>query len=217
MQQKSALEQFLELSKQDRFNGWPLAGDIKKGVDIPWFGSSINYQLQVGETIEDYTSIIRSFGWVVVFGVTKDGFVPTLCQWKPGVNQASWELPPGGIGKLSADASMEDILTKTQASYMKETGYGEGHWSYLGFTMIETGKYRGASPDDHGLKAHMYVASGLQKIAEARNPSANEIMETIMVPLDEFREVLESGKFTETSAVACAYKALIHMRHLDWD
>ena len=134
-----------------------------------------------------------------------------MSQWKPGVNCASWELPPGGIGKLGKDETAEEILTKTQESYTKETGYGNGIWTNLGRVGIETGKYRGADANDHGLFAHLFLATDLEQIAEARQPNPNEIMETIMVPIDEFLEVLESGLFTEASAVPCAYKALIKL------
>jgi len=105
-------------------------------------------------------------------------------------------------------ATAEEILARTKESYLKETGYGEGNWSYLGHVMIETGKYRGAGPDDHGLPAHMFLATELEKEAGARNPNKNEIMETVFVPLDEFNDVIDSGLFMEASALPCALLAL---------
>ncbi len=212
----SAVTRFCALAAQDRFKGWPLVGEVKLGAQIPYFGQVLECTLQTGNGPEQYYSIQRNFGWVVVFGLTADGEVITLCQWKPGVNGPSWELPPGGIGKLGPGATLEEIETRTKESYLKETGYGSGIWKYLGHTMIETGKYRGAGPEDHGLKAHMYLATGLQRQADARAPNANEIMETLMVPLYEFRHVLESGMFVETSAVVCAYKALLATHSLKW-
>lgn len=62
--------------------------------------------------------------------------------------------------------------------------------------------------DSHGLEALLYLATDLEQEAEARRPGANEIMETIMVPVTDFYEVLDSGLFNECSAVPCAYKAL---------
>jgi hypothetical protein len=216
MGKNNAVDQFLQLSKEERFKGWPLVSEIIQGPEIPYFGSTISYDLETGNGVEKYTSIIRSFGWAVVFGLNTDGDVITLCQWKPGLNCASWELPPGGIGKLPADTSLEEITKQTEESFLKETGYGNGGWSYLGYTVIESGKYRGAGPDDHGLFAHMFLVENLEKMAEARNPNPNEIIETVMVPLDEFRQVLESGLFVETSAVVCAYKALQHLGKIKW-
>lgn len=211
----SSVERFRALASQERFKGWPLVGEPEVGVKIPFFGSTINYKLETGNGIEDYTSIVRHFGWAVVFGV-HEGEVVTLCQWKPGVNRASWELPPGGIGKIAPDASLDEITSRTREAYLKETGLGGGEFSHLGHIAIETGKYRGAGPDDHGLKAHLFLARDLERVQDARRPNPNEIMETILVPVDEFRDVLDSGLFVEESAVACAYKSLIELGELKW-
>lgn len=210
---KHSIETFLERSEDPKFAGWPLVeGSMKQNsAVIPYFGSTIDYKLQTPNGEEAYTSIIRSFGWAVVFGVTEDNQVLTLIQWKPGVNCASWELPPGGIGKIGPDASLEEISETTMAVFLAETGYGNGNWASLGKVAIETGKFRGAGPDDHGLFAHLFVATGLQPLQGQRNPRENEIMETLMVPVGEFLEVLQSGFFVEVSAVACAYKALVHL------
>lgn len=226
-----ATKRFQKLSAEDRFKGWPLIGEPELGPKIPFFGETLNYKLRTGNGAEDYTSILRHFGWAVCFGVVNvretwpfntypeidyEPHVVTLCQWKPGVNQASWELPPGGIGKVDPKATLEEITAKTQQAYLKETGFGGGTFKHLGHIMIETGKYRGAGPDDHGLRAHLFLATGLERVQDARKPNSNEIMETIMVPLGELQEVLESGLFVEESAVVCAYKALLELGLLGW-
>jgi len=197
---------------RDRINSkiWPQIGEVENfGEKIPFFGQVIKYSLQTDKGPEDYYSIARHFGWSVVFGITKDAKIITLVQWKPGVNQASWELPPGGIGKIGPEASQEEILAKTKEFYLKETGYtsSDKFWTYLGNALVETGKYRGADEHGHGLPAHMFMAMNLEKIQEARQPNPNEIMETMEIPVADFREVLDSGYFNEISAALCAYKA----------
>ena len=214
-----AVEGFKKLADEPRFAGWPVVGTPTLGEKIPYFGQPLNYQLETGNGVEDYSSIIRHFGWAVVFGiVNKDGrqHIITLVQWKPGVNCASWELSPGGIGKIGPDDTQENITQRTREIFLKETGYGNGIFQHLGKVMVETGKYRGAGPDDHGLPAHMYLATDLEQLQDARRPNANEIMEMLLVPLDEFPEVLSSGYFIETSAVACAFKALLAYGSLQW-
>jgi hypothetical protein len=212
---RTAIERYTALAAEPRFSGWPIVGTPTQGVPIPFFGTTLTYQLHTGNGIEEYTSILRSFGWAVVFGVTytpkRIPEVITLVQWKPGVNQASWELPPGGIGKVAPGTSMEEITKRTQASYLTETGYGGGAWTYLGNLLIETGKYRGAGTDDHGLPAHLYLATNVTKVQDARAPNPNEIMETLLVPLAEWQEVLTSNLFREASAVSCAYAALLEL------
>ncbi len=204
----NSIKQFQTIASQEKFAGWPLVGVPELGPKIPFFGQTLEYNLQTGNGLEKYVSIIRHFGWAVVFGVNTENKVITLVQWKPGVNCASWELPPGGIGKISPEASIEEITLRTKESFEKETGYGGGTIQHLGKITIESGKYRGAGPDDHGLFAHLFIATNLVKKSNARKPESNEIMETLEVPLEEFKEVLNSGFFLEASAVACAYKAL---------
>lgn len=208
----NAVQKFKKVATEPRFKGWPLVGKPELGHKIPFFGQELNYELETGNGVEKYTSLIRHFGWVVVFGVTNDNQVITLAQWKPGLNQADWVLPPGGIGRVKSDISPEELLSRTQEFCLKETGYGGGTWTYLGNVLIETGKFRGSSPDDHGLPAHMYIAVDLEEKQEARKPNLNEIMETIMVPLDEFDEVIHSKLFKECSSLPCALLALDELR-----
>ena len=218
MNYKSAVERYKAIASEERFKGWPLVGVIEMIFKIPFFGHVIKYILKTGRGDEEYYSLLRNQGWVVVFGVNKDNEVITLCQWKPGANKPGWELPPGGVGKIESGMTTEDILERTKAAYLKETGYGgdDAQWKYLGPLGIETGKYRGVVSEDFGYYAHLFMATDLEQIADKRNPEGNEIMETIMVPLSEFRDVLQSGLFTEASAVPCAQGALIELGQLKW-
>jgi hypothetical protein len=212
----SATKKFREIASNPKFKGWPLVGDYKLGVKIPFFGQTLEYVLRTGNGNEDYVSLIRHFGWCVVFGVNEKSNVISLVQWKPGANKPGWELPPGGIGKIAPGTSQGEILEKTKEIYLKETGYGNGDWDYLGHILIETGKYRGAGPDDHGLPAHMMLATNLVQIQDSRQPNRNEIMETLEFPLDEIREVVESGLLEEASALPCALLACIKLGALKW-
>lgn len=205
----NAVKKFQTIANEPQFAGWPIIGKPRIWKrKIPFFGKIMQYHLKTGNGKESYYSIIRNFGWAVCFGVTTDNNVITLVQWKPGVNQASWELPPGGIGPIAPGTELEEIQSVTEKAYLKETGYGKGNFSYLGHIIIESGKYRGSGPNEHGLPAHLFMARNLVKMQEARDPEKNEIMRTLEVPFEEFQEVLDSGLFVEASAVACAYKAL---------
>ncbi len=203
-----AIKRFEKLAAQDRFKGWPLIGEQELGSKVPFFGQLLHYNLKTGNGIEHYTSILRHFGWVVVFGVTTQNQVVTIVQWKPGVNQASWELSPGGIGRINPETPQEEILNRTKEFYLRETGFGGGSWERLGHILVESGKYRGAGPNDHGFRAHMYLATGLEDQGEKRNPNPNEIIENLLVPIEEFWNVIDSGLFCEESALPCALLAL---------
>ena len=80
--------------------------------------------------------------------------------------------------------------------------------------MIETGKYRGAKVESHGLPAHLFLATGLEHQSNARQPDRNEIMQTLEVPLNEFEGVINSGCFDEASALTCALLAFRHLIYI---
>lgn len=195
-------------------SGWPIVS-TEEYTSVPFFGKVLKQVRDVNGKYEEYYNILRCFGWSVAFGITTLKEVLTLIQWKPGVNMGLWELPPGGIGKIDEEVSLETILEKTKEIYERETGYGMGVWTYLGHIMIETGKYRGATSDSHGLKAHLWLAEGLERIGNF-NHLAEEKIRLLPVRLIDFKDVLDSGLFTEESAVACAYKALLRIGHLSW-
>lgn len=226
-----AVERFKQIAQEKRFRGWPVVSPIEEGEEIDFFGKVIQYEIETPNGRESRTLFTRNFGWSMCFGITvlselrpADVFpgldsgphVVTLCQWKPGVNKASWELSPGGIGKIESKIPVREIAKKTKGVFLKETGFGGGPFKYLGHIMIETAKYRGICSDDQGFPAHLFLATNLLYSPENRKPNANEIMETILVPLNEFRHILESGYFVEESSVACAYKALIKLGLLVW-
>ncbi|MBI4032692.1 hypothetical protein HY374_03235 [Candidatus Berkelbacteria bacterium] len=212
----NAVEKFRQLAAEPRFQGWPLVGVPVVFAGLPYFGAALKERRETPNGVEEYFPLQRTFYWMVTFGITVDGLVPTLCQWKMGVNGPSWELPPGGVGKFEHEPTSEELMARTQEIYLRETGFGGGEWAYLGYTLIETGKFRGPTPQSRGLKAHMSMATGLESVQAARAPLANEIMETLLVPLGEFRRVLESGLFTEISAALCARAALEKLGLLRW-
>lgn len=217
-----AIEKFKEIAAQEKFKGWPLAGKYRLGGKIPYFGQILEYELVTGNGVEPYVSLLRHnvsllrhFGWSVVFGITTKKMVMTNIQWKPGINAVEWGLSPGGIGRVVPNAPFEEILRKTQEFFLKETGLRKGTWIYLDQVMIESGKFRGARPEDHGVPAHLFLALDLEEVASP-TPLPNEIMEKLLVPLEEFQDVLDERprRFKETSSVACAYAALWELRKM---
>lgn len=198
----------------NKLKGWPVIS-TKEVATIPYFGKVIKQIRDIDGEKMDYYNILRHFGWSVTFGVTADNQVLTLIQWKPGVDKGTWELPPGGIGKIDEEASLDLIQERTKEFYQKETGYGKGKWKYLGYVMIESGKFRGATKDSHGLKAHLWLATGLEKISGTAHRPEEKIV-LFPIPLEKFRKVVESDLFNETSSVCCAHRALIELGCLQW-
>lgn len=204
-------QQLLEKYNQ----GWPILSQCEL-TEIPYYGRVFEEQRLVSGTEESFYPIIRQFGWSMVFGVTSEkNEVLTLIQWKHGINQAEWRLPPGGIGEVSEDADITTILNKTREAYLQETGYQGAGWTYLGPMIIESGKYRGATLDSHGFAAHLWLADNLEEVAKP-NPPAGDVYEILPVPVREFSRILDSGLFVEESSLVCAYKALTALGILRW-
>ena len=210
-----AIDQFERIASQSKFAGWPLVGEYELGEEIPFFGKVLHYKLQTPTKVENYASILRHFGWSVVFGVTTQGKVITNIQWKPGINGVEWGLSPGGIGRVKPGTPLNEITRVTQEFFLKETGYGGGDWIYLDNGMVDSGKFRGAGPDDHGLPAHMFLAVDLEHQQEPQ-PLPNEIMEKFHVPLSQFPDILRQRprRFKEISALTCAYAAIDELREM---
>lgn len=124
----SPIVEFQRLAAEERFRlGWPVLETPTVFAEIPWYGKVFKEMRRDPDgSPHAWYPIERGFGWVVVFGVTKNGDVPTLCQWKNGVNCATWELPPGGVKALRPNMTEEESLEAIQAAYLKETGFGQG-------------------------------------------------------------------------------------------
>ncbi|MBI4450086.1 hypothetical protein HY634_03440 [Candidatus Uhrbacteria bacterium] len=212
----NAISQARALMTTSELQGHPLVGEPELVEPaIPFFGRVLHERRRTPAGDLDYYAILRHFGWSVTFGVTTAGEVLTLIQWKHGHNQAGWELPPGGIGRIEEDAPIDIIEHRTRETYLAETGYGGGVWTYLGHDVVETGKYRGATPNSHGVLAHCFLAEGLERLQDP-NPQPEEQYAVLAVPLSEWPAVLGSGLFTETSAVSCAYRAMLRLGRLQW-
>lgn len=201
-------------------DGWPVISreriDLSiPGMDdlsskIPYFGEVWKEVRDVNGVPTDYYVIVRQFGWAVCFGITTENKVVMNIQWKPGLNQASLELAPGGIGRVDEEIGLPEVLALTKEQYRKETGYGAGTWKYLGRMMVESGKYRGAAMDSHGLYANLWMATGLERVSETEHAS-NELIRLIEVPVEEFPSVLRSGYMVEESAKQAATLALLEL------
>lgn len=195
--------------------GWPVISS-EETITIPYFGKVLKQVRSVGQKQVEYYNLLRHFGWSVVFGLTKENNVLTIIQWKPGVNKGVWELPPGGIGKVAEDAPLNLILERTKEFFQKETGYGKGDWQYLDWIGIETGKYRGATAESHGFRAHLWLATDLEKVSDLDH-APEEKIKILPVPVNELPKITRRNLISEESAVCCIYRAFIKLGILKWN
>ncbi|HPN54991.1 MAG TPA: NUDIX hydrolase [Candidatus Moranbacteria bacterium] len=117
---------------------------------------------------------------ICVLAFTENNEVILAKQFRPGPDEIVLELPGG---------KMEDGETPKQAierELLEETGY-KGKAKFV--TEALDCAYS-------TMRRQCFVATGCKKVAEPQNTSS-EICETVLLPLDEFRNLLRSGKMTD--------------------
>lgn len=117
---------------------------------------------------------------ICVLALTKNSEVILAKQFRPGPNEILLELPGGGIEKG------ETPQRAIERELLEETGYrGTAKW----VAEVLDCAYS-------TMRRQCFVAVDCEKIAEPQN-TASEICETVLMPLDEFRNLLRSGKMTD--------------------
>jgi len=128
---------------------------------------------------------------ICVLALTKNNKVILARQFRPGPNEIILELPGGGIekGETPKQAIERELL--------EETGYkGEAKLIAEALDCAYS-----------TMRRQCFVATDCEKIAEPQNTSS-EICETVLMPLDEFRNLLRSGKMTD---IEVGYLGLDHL------
>jgi ADP-ribose pyrophosphatase len=117
---------------------------------------------------------------VCILALTPGREVILAKQYRPGPEQVVAELPGGGLeaGEAPLEAAARELL--------EETGYaGEVR---LVCTALDCGYST--------MRRHCFVATDCRKVAEP-SPDDNEFIETVVLPMAEFRTLLRSGQLTD--------------------
>ena len=131
---------------------------------------------------------------VSMLALTHDHQVVIAKQYRPGPGKIVMDLPCGAIDK---DESPEEAAER---ELLEETGY-----------MGELHKISTCLEDSYSTKLrHNFVVLNCKKVSEP-NPDKNEFIEPVLMPLNEFRELLRSGEITvvETGYMGLDYLKLL--------
>ncbi len=145
-----------------------------RGID------KVAFHLPNGKIIDYYLK--QEGECVCTLAITKDQQVILARQYRPGPGEILDDLPGGGIekGESPKKAALRELL--------EETGYS-GQAKLLGrnYYCAYSNSYRWC-----------FVVTDCEKVQEPR-ADGNEFVEVCLVSIDEFREILRSGKITDAT------------------
>lgn len=167
--------------------------EISKKELFSRYGRKIDevlFKLPNGE-IKEF--IIKNEGPVVgILALTEQQDVILARQFRPGLREVLDELPGGYID--TTDKSPQDAAER---ELLEETGYA-GVMEFVG--IIYDDAYS-------TMKRYCFVAKNCKKIQPAKLDD-NEYIQLVTIPLEQFRELLRSGKMTD---IELGYSGLDHL------
>jgi ADP-ribose pyrophosphatase len=134
--------------------------------------------------------VLESPDWVAVIAVTTDNQVVMVRQFRHGTGELSLE-PPGGLvkeGQAPEQSAREELE--------EETGYQAEVLEFLGWMH--------PMPAIFSNRFHVYLARTATPTGRL-NPDETEEVETVLVPLNQVREYIRSGKITCSVQIAALY------------
>lgn len=129
-----------------------------------------------------------------IFALTTDNQVILARQFRPGPKKVLNELPGGFIEQN------EDPTEAIAREFREETGYS-GEFVFIGTCLDDAYST---------MERHCFVATNCEKVGEPQN-TETETTELVLLPLDEFRNLLRSGQMTD---VEVGYLALDYLGKL---
>jgi len=142
--------------------------------------------------------VLESKDWCNIIPVTEDQKVVLIKQYRPGLDESTWEIPGGVI-----ETNENDFLKAAIREMTEETGYTP--------TNNAQSKFLGSvhpNPAIQNNQAHSFIIGPVKKTSP-QNLDPTEIIETKEVPINEIPKWIESKKITH-SLMINAFFLLIH-------
>src|SRR5215210_4647204 len=166
-------------------------------LETPYFAlRSDRLRLPDGEIKDPYYVVERPDA-AIIFPLTREGEVVLVRQYRPPLERMELGLP---AGLVEEDEKPEAAARR---ELLEETGYSGSEWEVLGSLA--------SSPSLKDNWAYLFLARGVERTA-APDPDEHELVETVKVPVEEVRALIQDGEIVSSSGVAAIMLALERLR-----
>ena len=138
-------------------------------------------KVTVKEGRTSYREIVEHDGGVIILGVTSEGMIPMIRQYRKPAGQVMFELPAGKLekGEDPTDAALRELK--------EETGYTAGNIEYV------VAFYPTVGYSEEVL--HIFFATDLS--AGDADPDENESIDIELYTPDELYEMINRGEMND--------------------
>jgi ADP-ribose pyrophosphatase len=177
---------------------WELLGS-ERLLETPYFALRSDRLRLPGGAIKDPYYVVERPDAAIIFPLAKEGDVLLVRQYRPPLERMELGLPAGLVeeGENPEAAARRELL--------EETGYSEGEWEPLGSLA--------SSPSLKDNWAYLFLARGVEETAPP-DPDEHELVETVRVPVERLRGLIQDQEIVSSSGVAAIMLALERLKEV---
>lgn len=152
-------------------------------------------KLPGGPVIPSYY-VLEYPDWISVVGITKNGELILVKQYRHGIGKVSYELCAG-----TCESEDSSPLESARREMLEETGYGGGCWQEW---MVVS-----ANPSTHTNLNYCYLATDLEQVAE-QSLEDTEQLSVHLFSLEEVKELLAKNEIIQSLHAAPLWKYIVY-------